>query len=376
VVELSCGFVDATVLQADEDGTGLSVPWHPGDGWYLPSGDGPGTWNPYTLEPSAEALSDGDSCRVGIAPQLVYIVEAYVFTSKRQPLPQPMMSVLPIGAAPRGGYGRYTNPVEVYLNPVQVVLQHRAYPWLRPGDRVRDAAGTELVFHPPMLFLTDPAEVAVQDPLAWPAATVPQWPLTLLDRDGRGPTADQATEVAAATATGCHDEQLDAWELHAGVHLPSEDQLAPCFLRIGPVPQHITYRPMPDVSRAFGVRPGSVQLGEEAGVPVDLVLRRPVGRALEHDDLTAHGLADVIQHLVPCRADPRPGPTSHGPAPSRASFGGATPPLGPKPQQDRRSSAGTTRSTHRPRPLSSDPVRLWRSWLPKPHGITRSMTVL
>ncbi|GAB3841790.1 hypothetical protein ACFPIJ_43525 [Dactylosporangium cerinum] len=95
-----------------------------------------------------------------------------------------------------------------------------------------------------MLFLTDPAEAAVQDPLAWPAATVPQWPLTLLHREGRAPSADQVAAVAAATATGCHDEQLDAWELHAGVRLPGEDQLAPCFLRIGQVPRHITYRPM------------------------------------------------------------------------------------------------------------------------------------
>ncbi|MFC5004684.1 hypothetical protein ACFPIJ_43520 [Dactylosporangium cerinum] len=32
VVELSCGFVDATVVRADEYGTGLAVPWHPSEG--------------------------------------------------------------------------------------------------------------------------------------------------------------------------------------------------------------------------------------------------------------------------------------------------------------------------------------------------------
>ncbi|MEV6923779.1 hypothetical protein AB0M46_04595 [Dactylosporangium sp. NPDC051485] len=56
------------------------------------------------------------------------------------------------------------------------------------------------------------------------------------------PAASEAARVAAATATGCHDDELDAWEAAAAVHLPAEDEVVPWFLRVGERPP--TYRSM------------------------------------------------------------------------------------------------------------------------------------
>ena len=130
--------------------------------------------------------------------------------------------------------------VQPYGYPFEVTLVHRAYPYLRRSDRVRAADGLELRFHPPFLFLTAQAEESLPDLTDWPQSSVPRWPLSLVERAGRTPTAQEADSVAAATTVGCHDDELDAWEGHTGVGLPAETDLLPWFL--DPGPGNPTYR--------------------------------------------------------------------------------------------------------------------------------------
>ncbi|MEV4515614.1 hypothetical protein AB0K00_42480 [Dactylosporangium sp. NPDC049525] len=232
ILRLDCAPAGTVVVQEDEDRLSVEHPWQPGMLWYLPrrtnttrSGD---NWTPVRIEPDPETLGVGDACQVGIAAD-VYLVEAYTFTPRRATRPVGWMAAWPVGVRPLGGYGRYDEPLDPYELPVEVVLVHRAYAYLMPGERVVDADGAELDFHPPLLFLRPDADVL--DSTRWPVAQVPRWPLRRPDGS-----------VVGETVSGCHDDEVDAWESAAGVGLPAEYELVPWFLRIGE--RRPTYRSM------------------------------------------------------------------------------------------------------------------------------------
>ncbi|GAB3828582.1 hypothetical protein ACFPIJ_56360 [Dactylosporangium cerinum] len=232
VLRLDCPPADTIVTAEHEDRLTVEHPWQPGMLWSLPrrpnttsSGD---NWTPVRIEPGPETLGVGDACRVGIPAVAVYLVEAYTSTPRRSTRPVAWMAAWPAGVRPLGGYGRYDEPLDPYELPVRVVLVHRGYAYLAPGERVVDADGTELDFHPPLLFLHPDADV--RDNTRWPVAQVPRWPLRRVDGT-----------VIGETASGCHDEEADAWEAASGVALGAEYELVPWFLRVGDRPP--TYCP-------------------------------------------------------------------------------------------------------------------------------------
>ena len=196
----------------------------------------------YDVTPDPATLDTDDDCRLGIGGRTVYAVRAFVMSPRRQPGTRAVLVARAAGTAPLGGYGRYFEYIQPYGYPIEVVLVHRPYAFLERGDRVVDADGAGYLFRPPFLFLTAEAEASLPSLVDWPLSSVPRWPLSLRERDGRAPTTVEGEAVATATGSGCHDGELDAWERHAGVSLPAEADLLPWFL--DPGPGQPTYRPM------------------------------------------------------------------------------------------------------------------------------------
>ncbi|MBV1856662.1 hypothetical protein [Catellatospora tritici] len=220
VVTVDCPFGDAEVIRREPDRTWVSWPWtdSPGTGDELPAftHDPTETWFPIELRPAPGQPAVGERVRVGVSALRVYVLRAYTFTPGRQnwfdkPAEQQLtaMAMLPAGRpATPGGHG--AGEFDPYEMPLSVLLEWRAYPFLEPGDLVADAADRELTFHPPLLFTADGEPDR------------PAWPLRLLRQDGAEPATSAVGAVAAATAQGCHDLVVDAWEKQAQVTLPDD----------------------------------------------------------------------------------------------------------------------------------------------------------
>jgi hypothetical protein len=164
-------------------------------------GGGGSTWNPYVLRPGPDKLWVGDRCQVGIAT-----ITGYVLRTQAAAL-----HLLPFGRTASGGLADETVPLDPYapLAGVELVLQHRPYPFLVPGDVVEDAAGVLLIFQPPFLFTRPSGEGGI----------VPRWPLILRERQW---TPTGIPQPVIATRHGCHDDLLDGWELQSGAELPAD----------------------------------------------------------------------------------------------------------------------------------------------------------
>ncbi|MDI1466295.1 hypothetical protein QEZ54_35490 [Catellatospora sp. KI3] len=222
VVTVDCPFGDAEVVRRDRDRTWVSWPWtgRPGTGDELPgfAHDPAETWYPVQLRPAPGQAAVGERVRVGVAALRAYVLRAYTFTPGRQnwfdkPAEQQLtaMAMLPAGRPATPG-GHAAGEFDPYEMPLAVLLEWRAYPFLEPGDLVADGDDRELTFQPPLLFTT-----AGGEPVR------PVWPLRLLRHDGAEPAAASVGAVAAATAQGCHDLVVEAWEQQA--HLPLPDDL-------------------------------------------------------------------------------------------------------------------------------------------------------
>ncbi|WP_063764278.1 hypothetical protein [Kitasatospora purpeofusca] len=161
----------------------------------------------YRTEPTADRLRAGDTCLVGIPPTVVHVVATHHFdpplVTGMLPRPASLLEVLPQGEShtpeseseeqefaidPAGG------------EPIRLELLLRPYAFLAAGDEVADRRGRAWRFDGPWAW----------SPFDHDRPRTPTWPLTLLARDGE-PTPEQTADVALATATGSHTQELWRW---------------------------------------------------------------------------------------------------------------------------------------------------------------------
>lgn len=202
VLRIWCPFTAARVTGVHRDHVSVRWPW-----WTVDPDGGDVRWNGdvavgrddpeelYATEPPPGSLTPGTTCRVGMPPRLVHVVEVRTH-DPAQPtgwLPRPTMvlTVLPAGVQPDPAADREGVDVEVDGGvPMTFERVFRPYAFLEHGDEVADAAGRAWRF---------------DGVWSWTAYDggdgTPEWPLILL-----AGSADPAT-VAAATAAGSHDEE-------------------------------------------------------------------------------------------------------------------------------------------------------------------------
>ncbi|WFB05844.1 hypothetical protein LRS74_01505 [Streptomyces sp. LX-29] len=172
-------------------------------------------WNEMELfrtDPAPEHLKSGDVCRVGVPPTVVHVTAVDHFDPPLETgwLPRPHLSV----ALLRRGLSYRELPDDSHLNgtgyeihpgdgtPFTFDLLFRPYAFLQPEDEVADAAGRACRFDGPWdWYAFDGEEIS----------DGPAWPLALLTRSGNVRTPATAAAVAAATATGSHQEVLRHW---------------------------------------------------------------------------------------------------------------------------------------------------------------------
>ncbi|MEU2129024.1 hypothetical protein [Streptomyces sp. NPDC018352] len=214
VLELECPFTGTTVTNASRYHVSVRWPWLEVD-----SGAESFRWNGeralptpearecelFRSEPVETALKAGDTCRVGIPPTVVHVVEVHHFdpplVTGMLPRPACYLDVLPQGETrdpeledqayafdPAGG------------EPIGVRLLFRPYAFLEPGDEVADRDGRAWRFD------------AAWDwhPFDGAGPGAPAWPLALLFRGGE-PAPEEAAAVGRATAAGSHAEELERW---------------------------------------------------------------------------------------------------------------------------------------------------------------------
>ncbi|XVU24573.1 hypothetical protein ACQPZJ_46385 [Actinoplanes sp. CA-054009] len=202
VLEISCPFTTAEVVEVSPTHVSLRWPWwqpDPDVGWIQWNGNvaierGPRPAGLFMTEPDTDQLDAGTQCRVGIPPTVVHVIEVQHFDppleTGRLPRPQRELLVLRQGVAedpeaPEQGYG--FDPDDGIPRDIRLVF--RPYAFLEPGDDVADAAGRAWRFDSPRDWRSYDGR-----------GGTPVWPLTLLTGDGEA--------VASATATGSHAEEI------------------------------------------------------------------------------------------------------------------------------------------------------------------------
>ncbi|GAB3845751.1 hypothetical protein ACFPIJ_38680 [Dactylosporangium cerinum] len=212
VLRIQCLFTPTVVTHVDESHVTVRWPW-----WEIdPDADGI-RWNGeaaldrhdpaelYVTEPTADQLAPGDTCRIGIPPRIIHVIEVHEHDPPQQTgwLPRPKLSllILPAGEAPDPAAEFQGTSIEPGNGiPLTFELVFRPYAFLTPGDDVADADGRAWRF---------------DGPWAWTAYDgadgVPTWPLAALS-GGADPAA-----VSAATATGAHEGEVARWRLAAGL---------------------------------------------------------------------------------------------------------------------------------------------------------------
>ncbi|PRX12225.1 hypothetical protein CLV67_12982 [Actinoplanes italicus] len=212
VLVVSCPFAPTVVTGLDRYHVSIRWPW-----WEIDpesedvrwSGDAAlGLDDPdelYVTEPPTGSLTVGDTCRVGMPPRIVHVLEADEFDEPQLtgwlPRPTKVLLVLRAGEEPNPEYEFQGTTVEVDGGvPITFETIFRPYAFLELGDDVADAAGRAWRFG---------------GALGWTAYDdgegVPAWPLTLLSG-----CADPAA-VTAATASGSHDDEVARWRAAAGL---------------------------------------------------------------------------------------------------------------------------------------------------------------
>jgi hypothetical protein len=222
VLRISCPFTETTVTHLTSFYVSVRWPWNRVDPdaerirWNgsraiaTDPSSFDGMQDLYTLEPGLPELADGDTCRVGIPPTIVHVIDVTHFepplVTGWLPRPRRLLTVLKAGQSEEPGFddqGLSIDPDgEV---PFDIDLLLRPYDFLDIGDEIADANGRAWTFHGPWNW----------QPFDALPGTDPAWPLTLLHRAG---TAQEvaAAHVAGATASGSHDAVLSQWRELAG----------------------------------------------------------------------------------------------------------------------------------------------------------------
>jgi hypothetical protein len=212
VLRVSCPFAPTVVTGLDKYHVIVRWPW-----WEIDPDSEHVRWNGevaigcndpddlYVTEPQTGSLAVGDTCRVGMPPRVVHVLEADEFdepqVTGRLPRPTKELLVLRAGEEPDPEYEFQGTTVEVDGGvPITFETIFRPYAFLEPGDDVADGSGRAWRFDGPFRWTAyDGAE------------GVPDWPLTLLSG-----CADPAA-VIAATASGSHDDEIGRWRAAAGL---------------------------------------------------------------------------------------------------------------------------------------------------------------
>ena len=191
----------------------------------------------YRTEPPLEELRAGQRCRVGIPPTLLHVVEIETLDAPEDtsmlPRPSGWLTLLPAGTAfdptdrdrcidvelvaawePDGP----TPGVEL-VEPIRMELVFRPYAFLADGDVVIDAGGRRWRFEVPYWW----RQLDGQRGAGPREEGAPDWPLRLASEDSE-PDPVRDAEVASATATGSHIDQMACWrELARAEWVPVPD---------------------------------------------------------------------------------------------------------------------------------------------------------
>ncbi|MFG2721070.1 hypothetical protein ACGFW5_22650 [Streptomyces sp. NPDC048416] len=217
VLVLECPFTETVVADAGRYHVSVLWPWLALD----PQAEGI-SWNGhmalptpaaqereiFRTEPSVTTLRAGDTCRVGIPATVVHVQSVKHFdpplVTGMLPRPATYLDVLPQGEThdpELEDQGFAIDPDQG--GPIRITLLYRPYAFLEPGDEVADRSGRAWRFDAAWTLHAFDGE----------APGTPNWPLTLLSRQGE-PTPEEAASVARATASGSH---ANAWEQWAGL---------------------------------------------------------------------------------------------------------------------------------------------------------------
>ncbi|MFF9571855.1 hypothetical protein [Streptomyces sp. NPDC014685] len=232
VVRISCPFTKALVAEGwrpDGEVT-LRWPWWSADpdcSWFrwngavvVDGGTGPdaGGRGLFRTDPAPHLLTTGDTCRVGIPPTLVHVIDVAHYDppqeTGRLPRPSRLMVVLPAG---RSYDSRLEEQGESFDPdddiPVSFAPVLRPYAFLEPGDEVADSTGRAWRFDGPWDWC----------PFDGVGPHEPVWPLVLLTRRACADVTAAGAEaaVAGATRTGSHRKEIARWSAAAQAEPPS-----------------------------------------------------------------------------------------------------------------------------------------------------------
>ena len=247
VLRVSCQAGTAKVVEVWGDTTAvIEWPWTEPDAQRRPTiavglpetGEPSHFGHPFrSTPPLARGVREGDTITVDMPQTVVhvsYTTAAWYAADRDAGRPpadsQVMVAVLPRGVSETRENTRDDADQRLLLQPwsaapMTVELLCRPYVMLEDNDKVRDAAGTTWLYTSPLDFHTTERRT--------PRTEGPAWPLTLTERFHMDVTPDGVAAVAAATATGSHQEELDRWRRACGAdlveyeHIEVPDALSP-----------------------------------------------------------------------------------------------------------------------------------------------------
>jgi hypothetical protein len=233
VLVVACEAQEAEVVHVDDDTVVLEWPWvdrAAGDrrvALLVDAAHRDHSWSLWRFDPDPAQISDtGCRVRVSVPPTVVHACyDEVVLTaderSSRQPPPDHAIAVAVLPHGVSECRATTDGPVDQRIllypwgpEPFTMALVHRPYPWLQDGDEVLDSTGGRWAFYKPLWWVGVDDQRADTKPLA-----APMWPLSLVERHGSPPSESAALAVAAGTATGSHDQEVEAWRAASGADL-------------------------------------------------------------------------------------------------------------------------------------------------------------
>ncbi|AWN32588.1 hypothetical protein [Streptomyces sp. NEAU-S7GS2] len=232
VLRVSCPAGQASVVEVWEDGTAvIEWPWPEPDGALLPtfavrvpeSGSVQFAVPFRNTPPLVRGMRAGDTITVDMPPTVVHVsyTEAIWYAAARDARRPPadsdvVVAVLPHGVSETQETTHVGADQRLLLrpwsaDPLTIELLCRPYEMLRNHDQVRDAAGAVWTYTGPLDWHTASCSTS--------RAEGPVWPLTLTERYNTEPTPGEVEAVAAGTASGSHQEELDRWRRASGADL-------------------------------------------------------------------------------------------------------------------------------------------------------------
>jgi len=232
VLRVSCPADEAKVVEVWDDAVAvIEWPWPEPDAKRRPTfavelpQSGTVTFAaPFRNTPSlARGVREGDTITVDLPPTVVhvsYTTDTWYADDRDAGRPPAdshvIVAVLPYGVSETQETTRGNADQRLMLRPwaaapMTVELLCRPYEMLEDHDKVRDATGTTWLYTGPLDFHTRDRRT--------PRTEGPVWPLTLTERLTTEPKPDEIEAVAAATATGSHQEELEQWREACGADL-------------------------------------------------------------------------------------------------------------------------------------------------------------